>query len=270
MRLHLPKRARPAAPLALCLLALAATCADAVVDQKGTLRVSVTGKISPHALPRTGTAPIAFSVSGQVSTADQALPPQLRQLKIEINREGRLEYRGLPVCSYRQIQPATNERALAACRPSLVGEGTFDAYIVLRGQQPYPAQGRLLVFNGRQHGKPALLGHIYLAQPFASSFVIVFEIERHRHGRYGTVLTADLAKALGSRRLLTGIEFNLSRRYSYAGARRSYLSSGCPAPTGFPGAVFSMVRTSFSFAGGTALALTVPGSCKVRNRSLPR
>ena len=185
-------------------------------------------------------------------------------LKIEINRSGRFDYRGLPVCALRQIQPANNPRALAACRSALIGQGTFNAYIVLKGQEPYPATGRLLVFNGREGAHQVLFGHIYIAHPFASSFVITFQIAAHAHGRFGTTLTADIAKTLGTRRYLTGIEMTLSRRYTYRGARHSYLSAGCPAPKGFSKAVFPLVRTSFSFAGHQTLDSTLTGTCGVR------
>jgi hypothetical protein len=242
------------------LLALSASQALAVISQKGEVRVAVEGKLSPRALPRQGAAPIAVSVSGQVSTTDASLPPQLRRLRIEINRNGRLDTSGLPSCAYNEVQPATDQRALAACRDALVGQGTFDAYIVLKGSAPYPTKGRLLLFNGQSHD---LLGHIYISKPFASSFVIPFAIKKSGHGRYGTVLDADLAKALGDRRYLTGIQMTLQRRYSAGGERRSFLSAGCPAPKGFARAVFPMVRASFQFAGGSDFALSVDGECRV-------
>jgi hypothetical protein len=245
-------------------LCLATTAAATVIKQQGNLRVAVSGKLSPRSLPRSGKAPIAVSVSGQVSTTDETLPPQLKQLQIEINREGRLDSKGLPTCPYRSIQPATDQRALSACRFALVGQGTFNAYIVLRGEEPYPAQGRLLVFNGVSHGKPVLFGHIYLSQPFASSFVITFEVNAERHGRFGTTLTANLAKALGSRRYLTGISLTLSRRYHYRGQRHSYLSAGCPVPKGIAKTLFPLARTSFAFAGGKKMVSTLEGECRVR------
>jgi hypothetical protein len=250
--------------VALIALAAAAGAKAMIITQKGNLRVTVTGKISPQTLPRSGVAPISVSVGGQVSTTDQSLPPQLKVLKIEINRNGRLDYGGLPVCKLHQIQPANNARALAACRSALVGQGTFSAYIVLKGQEPYPSTGRLLVFNGREGPKHVLLGHIYIARPFASSFVITFTIGTHRHGQFGTTLTASLAKALGSRRFLTGIEMTLGRRYSYRGSGHSYLSAGCPAPNGFHRAVFSLARASFAFAGGRTLSSVLPQNCEAR------
>ena len=63
---------------------------------------------------------------------------------------------------------------------------------------------------------------------------------------------------------LTGLKMTLSRRYSYKGRSHSYISSGCPAPRGFPGAVFPLARTSFAFDGGTKLTSVFTSTCKVR------
>jgi hypothetical protein len=241
-----------------------AETSEATVTQKGNLRVAVSGKLSPPALPRTGTAPIEVSVAGKVTTTDESPPPQLQLLKIEINSHGRLDYRGLPTCAVDQIQPASNGRALAACRSALVGQGSFAATIALPGSQPYPISGRLLVFNGRSHGHQVLLGHIYSPHPFATSFVITFQISSQGHGTYGTTLTANLTKALGTKRNLTGIEMTLGRRYSDRGKARSYLSAGCPAPKGFGLVSFPLARTTFGFAGGKKLTSILTRSCKVR------
>jgi hypothetical protein len=250
---------------ALATLALfGALAGAAAITQKGDLRVALSGKISPKTLPRSGVAPIAVSVGGQVSTADESLPPQLRVLKIEINRNGRLDYRGLPTCSPDQIQPATNERALSACRAALVGQGTFNAYIVLKGQEPYPASGRLLLFNSREGAHQVLLGHIYIAQPFASSFLIPFQIGGHPHGRFDTTLTADIAQSLGARRYLTGIEMTLQRSYSFQGKRHSFISAGCPAPRGVGVVNFPLARAGFAFAGNTKITSTLTRTCRAR------
>jgi hypothetical protein len=258
-------RARAAAAISLIVaLAAGAGLARAEIAQQGKLRVTVTGKLSPRTLPRRGTAPIAVFVGGHISTTDGSAPPQLKGMRIEFNRLGRLESRGLPVCRPSQIQPASSARALAACRGSLVGEGSFRANIVLSGQAPYPTKGRLLVFNGARHGKPVLLGQIYAAKPFATSFLIPFAVRHVGHGTYGTALTASLPRALGSWGYLTAISLRLSRRYAYRGAPRSFISAGCPAPAGFPGAVFALARMRFSFAGGRTLSSTLTRSCGAR------
>ena len=258
------RAARFAAVLALAALAVGAALAHAEIVQKGILRVDVEGELAPRRLPRTGTAPISVTVGGVVSTTDESLPPQLKRIRIEINRHGRLETAGLPECKIAQIQPASTARALRACRPALVGKGSFSVDVVLGGQEPYPTSGRLLIFNGAYRGKPALLGQIYSAHPFSNSFVIPFVIASKPRGRYGLTLTATLPRALTNWGHVTALHMRLARRYSYRGHRRSLISAGCPAPKGFPGAVFTLARTTFSFAGGTRLGSSLTRNCTVR------
>ena len=234
------------------------------VTQRGSLRLSVNGKLSPQKLPRDGVAPIAVSVGWKVATTDGSAVPKLRNLRIEINRHGRFDTTGLPTCPYNRIQPASSSRALANCREALVGQGSFNADIALKGQEPYATKGRLLVFNGEKGGKPVLFGQIYSPYPFATSFVIVFKVQKLGKGTYGTALSATLPKALASWGNLTGIEMRLQRRYTYAGKRRSYISAGCPAPKGFRQAVFPLARTSFGFAGEGELSSVFTSTCKAR------
>lgn len=258
-----PFAARSLAAFAAAVLASSAA-AGAEVVQKESLRVTVTGKLSPRRLPRHGTAPIAVTVGGEISTAGGGLPPQLKSLRIELNRHGRLETAGLPECRLAQIQPASTARALAACRSALVGRGSFSVDVVLAGQEPYPTTGRLLVFNGTYRGRPALLGQIYSAHPFANSFVVPFLLHEGGRGRYSITLTATLPRALTGWGHVTGLQMRLARRYSYRGQSHSFISAGCPAPKGFPGALFALARTSFGFVGGHELTTTLIRSCRVQ------
>lgn len=251
--------------LALATFVSASSAARAELVQEGNLRVGVSGNLSPKHLPRTGAAPIAVTVRGGIATLDGSLPPQLQRLRIELNTHGRLQTRGLPKCRIGQIHPASTARALSACRPALVGRGSFSVDVVLGGQQPYPTKGRLLVFNGTYKGRPALLGQIYSPHPFANSFVIPFQVSRLERGRYGVALTARLPRAFTNWGYVTGLEMRLSRRYSYRGRMRSFISAGCPAPTGFPSAVFPLARTTFAFDNGTKLTLPLVDDCQVRS-----
>jgi DNA-binding beta-propeller fold protein YncE len=237
---------------------------QSTTTQKGTLRIKVSGAMAPRRLPRDGAAPISVSVGGQISTTDRSLPPQLKSMRIELNKEGRLDSTGLPPCSYPSIQPGSSQRALSACKDSLVGEGSFTANITLAGQEPYPTKGKLLVFHSVEKGRPVLYGHIYSPKPFATSFVIVFEVQKLGKGTYGTALDAPLPAAMDAWGRLTGLQMTLSRRYSYKGKARSFISAGCPAPKGFSGATFPLARTEFSFAGGKKLSSVLSSDCKAR------
>src|SRR6188474_318949 len=166
------------------------------ITQEENLRVNVDGRLAPRKLPRKGAAPISVQVGWSITTTDGTPPPKLKGLRIEINRHGRFDTTGLPTCPYTKIQPATTQRALANCRAALVGRGSFSAEIALKGQEgeSYEARGQLLVFNGEVKGKPVLFGQIYSPRPFATSFVIPFEVAELGKGAYGTVLSATLPK----------------------------------------------------------------------------
>jgi hypothetical protein len=246
------------------MLVVGGATASGEITQNGNLTVAVEGKLRPSSLPREGVAPVRVSVASKIHTTDETQPPRLRQLRIEINRHGQLETTGLPVCTAGRIQTATSGRALSACRKALVGQGSFEAEVSLASQEPYAAKAKLLVFNSISGGKPVLLGHVYSARPFTTSFLIVFKISEQNHGTFGTTLNAILPRTLGSWGVVTGIRMNLSRRYGADGKRRSFLSAGCPAPKGVPKVAFPLARTKFRFAGGQSVESTVTRTCQAK------
>jgi DNA-binding beta-propeller fold protein YncE len=233
--------------------------------QRGHFRVAVDGQLAPKALPRFGTAPVRFSLSTKISSTDEgSAAPQLRQIKIEINRHGRIDTTGLALCDVDQIQPATNATALGACRSSLVGEGRFSADVLISQQAPFPSNGKVYAFNGTWKGRPAILAHVYGTSPVPTSATIPFLIGSAGKGTYGTTLTASLPQVTSKWGYVTGISMSLGRRFSYRGKRRSYLSAGCPAPKGASLAAFSLARTSLRFEGGRRLSSVLSRSCRVR------
>jgi hypothetical protein len=257
-------KATKAGALALALLATVCAIAAGAVIQSEGLRITVLSQVMPYRLPRTQPAPIAVFIAGHLQSAEGGIPPQLQKLTIKVNRHGLLQSKGLPTCQVAQIQPASTERALANCGPALIGSGQFWANIILAGQSPYPTYGRLLIFNGRQHGRPALLAQIYTSNPFNSSFVVTFAIRRISQGPYGTELSASLPQALGSWGYLNRIKLTLRRKYTYKGKQLSYFNAACPAPKGAPRTVFPLAYASFSFAGRPVLGATVTKSCGVK------
>lgn len=77
------------------------------------------------------------------------------------NRHGRLDNVGLPVCRIDQIQPSTTENALRVCHDFLVGEGTFEAKVLLFQQSPFPSSGKVYAFSGTYKGKLYAFNGIY-------------------------------------------------------------------------------------------------------------
>jgi hypothetical protein len=255
-------RVRAVAGLAISLILAVAVLAHAEVVQRGELRVGFNGKLTPTALPRTGEAPVRVAVEAKISASDGGPPAPLRRIAIAINRHGHFEPKGLPLCSVREIQPSTTQKALEACGGSLVGQGTFAAKVALGRQAPFPAAGKLYAFNGTFNGRPAILAHVYGTDPVPTSFTLPFVLTQTR-GTFGTILEASLPAVTGNSASITVLRLVLGRVFRSHGKRRSYLSASCPAPKGFPGAVFPFARASFAFAK-TTLSSTLTRSCKVR------
>jgi hypothetical protein len=185
-------------------------------------------------------------------------------MRIQVNRHGLLQSRGLPVCEVPQVQPATTQRALSQCSDALIGSGQFWANIVLPDQGAYRTQGRLLIFNGRKQGRPVILTHIFTSHPFNSSFVIPFSIRRVSKGPYGTELRASLPQALGSWGYLDRIKLTLKRKYTYRGKRLSYFNAACPAPGHAPRTSFPLAYAEFRFADRKPMGATVNKTCGVK------
>ena len=257
-------RRRVGALVALAAVLACATLAHASVVQEGNVRINVLSQILPYKLPRRGTAPIAVFVSGHLSEPHGGIPPQLRQMTVEVNKHGLLQSKGLPTCKLSKIQPASTERAMSSCGDALIGSGQFWAHIVLPDQGAYPTHGRLLIFNGRQKGRPVIFTHIFTANPFFSSFVIPFSISKIRNGAYGTKLTASLPQALGDWGYVDRIKLTLKRKYRWKGKELSYFNAGCPAPQGSKRTVFPLALASFAFGEGLEISAKVEKACAVR------
>jgi hypothetical protein len=233
---------------------LVASLAPAEVAQKDGVRVAVTGRMTPARLPRSAGAPVAVSLAGHITATSHGALPKLERIAIAINSHGHLKTGGIPLCRLGHISPSTTQEALLACRSSLIGEGHFSANVKIPEQSPFPSEGKVLAFNGKLGGRPAIFAHIYGTDPAPTSYVLPFLV-KPSHGTYGTVLEASLPEVTGEWGYVTGVSLELQPRFAAA---------ACPAPKGFPGAVFPLMRASFGFAGGLKVISILNRSCKVR------
>lgn len=254
---------------AVAVVLLASTClllaavANAELVERGNLFVKFAGGIAPTALPRTVRAPISVKVGGTVRVLSGERPPALRHISIAINRGGVIDTRGLAICRRSQIEPATSQQALEACRPALVGEGRYVGALALPEQDRFPLQGRVLAFNAVVDGQRAILAQVYGGNPVPNSRIIVFHIHQ-AHGTFGTTLSAALPPRLNRSGYLKKISLNLRRTFFYKGQKRSYLSAACSAPAGFSSATFPFSKVSMTFADGRKLSSTLIRTCRVQ------
>jgi hypothetical protein len=259
------RRGKRTAAFAILAIALVfgVSLANAELIERGNLFVKFAGGIEPTKLPRHVNAPISVRVDGTVRTLSGERPPALRFISIAINRGGRVETKGLPVCQRSSIEAASSAQAMAACGDALVGKGRYVAGVTFPEQATLPLQGKVLAFNAVIDGKRAILAHIFGSKPFPNSRTFTFRIHNSR-GTFGTVLAASLPKYLNENGYLKRIVLNLRRDYVYGGRKHSYLSASCGAPSGATIGIFPFVRVGMTFADGRKLASTLIRTCTVR------
>lgn len=108
----------------------------------------------------------------------------------------------------------------------------------------------------------AVILHTYSSDP-PTVAVLPLRVRR-QGGRFGLGLVADLSRALGPWPRLSGFGITLSRRFSYRGARRSYLSASCPLPKRQTAGFFSFAKTTYTLAGGGRISTAITRGCRAR------
>lgn len=251
--------------IALLLFAVLFGAAVARGELSGSdgLLVSFGGGFAPHRLPRDRDVPVTVNLEVGIKTEDGSRPPQLRRISLAVNRYGRLSTEGLPTCRPSLLEATDPPTAMARCRSSLVGRGSFEANVAFPNRAPLPVKGQMLAFNGLAHGKPAILLHIHGSNPVDVTVVLTFTIRHPKQGKFGTLLSTRIPRLASDLGYVTGVHLVFHRTYRYHGEQRSFLSARCAAPNSLPGAIFSFTRGTFTFAQGKPIVTTLTRDCVV-------
>lgn len=247
---------------ALAIALLGATIARGEVEQNGNLRLNLDAGFTPRTLPRDKEVPVRVDFDLAVKTTDGSTPPQLKSVALAVNSYGKLSTQGLPACQSSRLEATSSEAALARCRSALVGRGRFGANVDFPNIE-FPVKGRMLAFNSRLNGRPAIALHVYGSNPVEATIVLMFKISYPTRGRFGTVLSTKIPQVAAELGYVTDLSLTFSRRYRYKGEARSFLSARCAAPAGFPGALFAFARVSFAFSNEQTLSPTLTRDCLV-------
>ncbi len=248
----------------LCLVLGGATVARAEIFGGNGLFIKFGGGFAPRTLPRNRDVPVTVRLHTAIKTSDGSAPPRLREISFGVNRYGRITTKGLPVCHASELESTDSATALKRCKSALVGHGGFDANLEFHGGEPAPVHGRILAFNGRAHGHSTVLLHVYASKPANVTIVLSFDVRHPKRGKFGTELSTDVPKLASDLGYVTDVSLVFQRRYHYRGRSYSFLSARCAAPAGFPGAIFSFTRGTFSFTGGKRIVTTLARTCTVR------
>jgi hypothetical protein len=188
--------------LALCALASAPLLASSIlaradlVTGDGVL-INFQGQIAPRTLPRDHPSPVSLHVDGTVKPFRGGTPKGLARVIVQVNRHAVFTTRGLPSCRARLVRGVGTREAMARCGEALIGTGFITSHIDYPEQAPFPAKGRVLVFNSREHGNHALIVHVFGRRPAAISTVLSGSLvpNGRPRGPFGPPLQVGMPKA---------------------------------------------------------------------------
>jgi hypothetical protein len=248
--------------MGILITAALAASASAEIDRHGVLQGTFSGDISPQRLPRHELAPVTVTMGGKITTTDRSEPPKLERIVLQINRNGVLDSKGLPTCSLAKLNSISSSQARKVCAKAQVGHGSVTSRLYLPGQGAFASTGELLAFNGKLHGRPAVLAQVSSKAPLPLTYVIAFEVKK-QSGTFGTALIGTLPPIASEYGYISSFSLALGRRYTVHGKKHYFASASCPAPKGFNTAPFALAKASYEFAGGVTLGATLNRACKV-------
>lgn len=235
-----------------------AGAAQALKLRIGDIVIVANGGFSPTTLPKHENAPIKLFGSATFKTIDGSRPSPLRRLVLEFDKHGAVETRGLQKCTMAKLVATTTARARQSCRDAIVGKGFGTAVVQLPEQGPIKASSPLTLFNGPvKHGNPTVLGHAHLDYPAPTTYVILIEIQKVHHGRYGFKTVANFPRIANDYGSPISGHLTIGREWTYKGKRLSYANAHCADGR-------LQAKAQFSFKDGSFVQGTVFKPCKVK------
>jgi hypothetical protein len=262
MRWFAPRTSLVLATASLTVASFAVGLAAAERSGRAGILVSFDGSVSPKRLPRHRLVPISLTIRGAIGADDGSPAPKLERIEVAFGARNGLSTAGLPRCPRRRLRNATSAQALERCRGALVGRGEILSEVPLAPENPLIVRARVLAFNGRADGRPAVWIHAYSASP-PVSFILPFYLRRPSGGTYGVLLRAPVSRALGRWPRLRSFAISFGRRYASNGRRLSYLSAHCPQPPRFHAGFFPLARATYHFAPAPKVSIAILRRCRV-------
>lgn len=149
------------------------------------------GGVSPKKLDRRTREPVRFTLSGRYRWFAENPSPGLRELVIELDRNGGIEGADIAVCRRTQLTARGTAAARRICRASIVGVGS--AHVLLPGSaSESPALPLTLFYGGAHAGATTVFVHAFLGRPI----VAVAKLTGVDRGRYGWKAVLRVPKAL--------------------------------------------------------------------------
>jgi hypothetical protein len=232
--------------------------AQAITLRIGNIIITGDGGFTPTRLPKHENAPIKLSGHAKFSTADGTRPSPLRKLVLEYDKHGAVETRGLEKCSMPKLVATTTKQARKLCPGAIVGTGFGTALVELPEQRGIKASSPLTLFNGPvKHGNPTVLGHAHIDYPGPTTYVILIEIQKVHHGRYGFKTVANFPRIVNDYGSPISGRLTIGKTWKYKGETLSFANAHCADGR-------LQAKAQFTFKDGSFAQGTVFKPCQVR------
>ena len=222
------KKWMPALAVGVALSLGVAAIANALTftAEVGKLVMTFSADGSPKKLPRNEYVPAATTISGKIKTTDGSHPSALREAVVEIDKDVKINVKGLPVCKAGQLVATNTKRALKVCGDTEIGSGIAHAEIAFPEQPPITVSSPLKIFNGGEKGgKVKLLIHTFITVPVPAAIVTDVTITRKGNGITSVAKVPVIAGGSGS---AIDFKFKLGKTYFYKGRKVGYGEGKCP------------------------------------------
>jgi len=209
-----------------CLVATAVAVAQPAIVRTAGLELKADGEFTPHELPRNHPAPIEIEGKAAIRSTAGGPPPELEQLILDFDRDGRLSTAGLPTCAPASIEGVGVAAARRKCEGAIVGKGTVGAQVLIEGRW-IRVTGALTLFNGPAAAHTAsVVAH---AQPVSlpdEIYVVEIPIDRTK-GDFRYRATVEVPEIFNGTGVLANAKVKIARRFRHKGKERSYASAQC-------------------------------------------
>lgn len=251
------RRLRIGILLAVVVALVASASAYAIRAEIGKTMVSATAELQPRALPVNGGAPVTLSTTTRIGTKDGSVPPALKTLVFELDKNGFVETKGLPTCTLAKLEGTTPQQARSRCAKALVGTGTGTARVQLPGASPVKMSSPLSFFNAPPTGgRPTIIAHAYETLPKAKTLLVPIVIEAVHDGRYGfraEVELPEISEGYGAPILAQG---TIGVTYKHGGREVGFLNARCSGGR-------LQVEGKMTFVNGDFFPATLTSPCHV-------
>jgi len=251
------------AAFALCVTAIAGAASTKI--RAGNLVLTFGGTTVPKKLPRRGYAPVKTVIFGKIATSDGTHPSALRESVVDIDKDVKLNVKGLPVCKPGQLTARPTSAAKRVCGKTTLGTGIAHASIAFPEQTPIRVTSPITIFNGGGNARRSkLLIHTFITVPVPAAIVTQVTIRKRGTGIHAVAKIPVISGGSGS---VLDFRFKLGRNYGFRGRKMAYSSARCPDGvfrTKTPRTLFKNEARVPGVAAQTVLrgALAVP--CKPR------